>query len=69
VSIQARAGDPAVGDVSRQTPHLQLKDIVYENVKKDIVELVFSPGTHLRERDLAEKFQVSKTPVREALSR
>jgi len=69
VNAQARVGAPAVGEVLRQTPHLQLKDIVYENVKQDIVELVFSPGTHLRERDLAEKFKVSKTPVREALSR
>ncbi|MEI8057384.1 MAG: GntR family transcriptional regulator [Actinomycetes bacterium] len=53
----------------RETKHLQLKDMVYENVKQDIVDLVLPPGTHLREADLAERYEVSKTPVREALSR
>jgi DNA-binding GntR family transcriptional regulator len=49
--------------------HQNLGDYVYEQVRDDIVALVISPGTHLREAELAERFAVSKTPVRDALSR
>ena len=48
--------------------HRQLWQIVYEAVRKDIIELDLAPGCHLREAELAERFSVSKTPVREALS-
>lgn len=49
--------------------HQQLKDLIYDSVKYRIVNLEFPPGFHLREAELAEKFKVSKTPVREALLR
>ena len=49
--------------------HQNLGDYVYEQVRDDIVSLVIPPGTHLREAELAERFAVSKTPVRDALSR
>jgi DNA-binding GntR family transcriptional regulator len=48
--------------------HRQLWQSVYENVRQDIIELTLPPGIHLREAELAERFSVSKTPVREALS-
>ncbi len=47
--------------------HRQLWQSVYESVRRDIIELTLPPGVHLREAELAERFAVSKTPVREAL--
>ncbi len=49
--------------------HRQLSQLVYELVREEIIDLVILPGMHLREADLAQRFAVSKTPVREALLR
>jgi DNA-binding GntR family transcriptional regulator len=46
-----------------------LSDRVYGEIKRDILSGAFGPGTHLREAELARRFSVSKTPVREALGR
>lgn len=40
---------------------------VYEHLKDGIVKGVYGPGESLHEREIAEKFQVSRTPAREAL--
>lgn len=42
---------------------------VYEALKQAIVELALEPGAALDEVKLAEKFEMSRTPVREALVR
>jgi len=42
---------------------------IYDALKKDIFGLVLAPGTQLVERDLATRFGVSKSPVRDALQR
>jgi len=47
--------------------HLHLKETIYESVRQDIIDLVLLPGTHLREAELAQRYAVSKTPVREVL--
>jgi len=44
-------------------------DWVYEELKEAIVSLRLPPGQPLREAALAEQLGVSKTPIREALSR
>jgi len=44
-------------------------DWVYEELKEAIVGLRLPPGQPLREAALAEQLGVSKTPIREALSR
>ena len=41
--------------------------MVYEQIKKDILNNEFKPGTVLVERKLTEKYQVSRSPVRYAL--
>ncbi len=43
-----------------------LSSKVYDEIKKKIVELEFPPESILSERDLVEKLDVSRTPVREA---
>lgn len=40
---------------------------IYDLVKADVVRLRFRPDDIINEKDLAEQYQVSKTPVREAL--
>lgn len=42
---------------------------VYAEIKKEILSLAYPPGSILQERQLAERFGVSRTPVREAIQR
>ena len=42
---------------------------IYDLVKERILSNQFRPGTKLNHQDLAELFQVSRTPIREALER
>jgi len=41
--------------------------LVAKRIREGILEEVFKPGDHLREGELTEKFDVSRSPVREAL--
>ena len=41
--------------------------LVVKRVREAILDEVFKPGDHLGELELAEKFEVSRSPVREAL--
>ena len=51
------------------THDCRLFDQVYGRLRSAIVTGYFEPGTRLVERDLTEKLQVSRTPIREALRR
>lgn len=42
---------------------------IYEYLRRVIVRLELQPGAPLQEKDIAERFEVSRTPVREALQR
>ena len=44
------------------------REIVYNKLREDIVYCRLKPGLRLVEEDLARSFNVSKTPLREALS-
>src|ERR1700759_1882280 len=46
-----------------------LRDNVYESLRSDILTCHFAPGDDMREQDLAERYSVSRQPVREALLR
>src|SRR6267378_901054 len=50
----------------RRRPHAET---VYASLKRDILQGVLPPGSPLREEELGRSHQVSRTPVREALSR
>lgn len=45
-----------------------IKDKVYANLKQDLITGILRPGEFLQEKELADRFGVSKTPIREALT-
>lgn len=46
-----------------------ITNAAYERIKSDILSGKYKPGEHLREKDLCDDLQVSRTPVRDALVR
>lgn len=44
-------------------------EYVFETLKKEILELELKPGQSISENELCSRFDVSRTPVREALRR
>lgn len=42
---------------------------IYQSLRRQICLLDYPPGTVLREQDLAEQFEVSRTPIRHVLNR
>ncbi len=45
----------------------QANNVIFEELKKRIIELEMKPGDVINEKDLIQEFGVSRTPVREAL--
>ena len=56
-------------NVSRPIARRSLGDQVYERLTHDLLQGRFACGEELSEVSLAEHFQVSRTPVRDALRR
>jgi GntR family transcriptional regulator, rspAB operon transcriptional repressor len=48
---------------------LTKSDQIYESIRRDIIRLDMEPGSAIVEKDICERFEVSRTPVREALQR
>jgi DNA-binding GntR family transcriptional regulator len=48
--------------------NLRLRQLVFDQLKKEIINCTLAPGEPLSEALIAERFKVSKTPVREALT-
>lgn len=53
----------------RQSPRRTKADVVYEALQNAIMSGIYEEGAHLRQEEVAEKFGVSQTPVREAFRR
>jgi DNA-binding GntR family transcriptional regulator len=56
-------------ELSLENRPRSLSDVVFETIHQAIVDKVLTPGEPLTEPALAERLNVSKTPVREALLR
>jgi DNA-binding GntR family transcriptional regulator len=52
-----------------QIQRMSLRDQVYQKLRMAIINLELKPGERIHDKNLAEKFGVSRTPVREALKR
>lgn len=48
---------------------INLSNLIYQQIKNDIIEMRRFPGAFVLERQLADEFSTSRTPVREALKR
>lgn len=44
-----------------------IRDVVYQKLKEAILAQKYKPGAHLIERELAQQFNISTTPLKEAL--
>lgn len=58
--------------IERQAPapgNRLLRETVYDQLRVDILGLGLPPGTEIREAELASRFGLSKSPVRDALMR
>jgi DNA-binding GntR family transcriptional regulator len=49
-------------------PKLSLESIAYTNIRQKIISCEYLPGTVLSENELAIEFNMSRTPIRSALS-
>lgn len=58
-----------MSDLQAITPLQSIREIVYDQIKSAILSGTLEKGERLVEHDIAEKLQVSRTPVREALRR
>jgi DNA-binding GntR family transcriptional regulator len=56
-------------DPDSSNPYVSKGDVVFESLREMITRGDVLPGQPLRQRDLAARFNVSPTPVREALAR
>ena len=50
-------------------PKLSLKQMAYNSIKEKILNCQYMPNSFLNEDLLCEEFGVSRTPIRDALSR
>src|SRR5262249_17423738 len=61
---KSRRGAPLISTVG-----LKLTDVAYERLRKLIQQGEFLPGSLIRETELTSRFEMSRTPIREALQR
>jgi len=67
ISDIAASLDALNGFKERNAHHPRAADVVRETLRDAILDSQLTPGTWLREEELARYFGVSRTPVREAL--
>lgn len=68
MSIRSPADEPRRDEPSTNQS-LSLTERVYYDLREEILTCAIPPGTEISEGELAERFGVSKTPVREALAK
>jgi GntR family transcriptional regulator, rspAB operon transcriptional repressor len=59
----------AIDTSAPDTGNRLLRETVYAQLRTDMISCTLAPGTELREAELAERFGMSKSPVRDALMR
>ena len=57
------------GNLLRREPGISAVQQVYEDVRHQIINLTLEPGTTISKNQIAQKYGISPTPVREAMLR
>jgi len=52
----------------KQSPILSIKQLVYNNLRDQIISGILRPGNRLPEAEIAERMSISRAPVREAFN-
>ena len=65
----AIAAHPDAASDLKRAPQKLVRVDVYERLRSEILACSLRPGTQLQEKELAEKYGVSKSPIRDALLR
>lgn len=60
---------PSVQGRVHARPILKNSELIYHDLKRDIVSLALVPGAPVSEKELMQRYSVSRTPVREAVLR
>lgn len=68
VAAKASAPKSATASPKKKKKVTSLTESVYAMLRKEILTCALAPGTEISEAELAVRFKVSKTPVREALA-
>jgi DNA-binding GntR family transcriptional regulator len=70
-SRKPRAPNAPPGTRSRFRVHhaVNNKEIVYQDLRRDIVAMTLVPGGRISEKEIARQYGISRTPVREAVMR
>jgi DNA-binding GntR family transcriptional regulator len=58
-----------IGEASPIEPSLLLSQVIYQRLRLEILNGALEPGQLLRQEELAQRFNVSRVPLREAMSR
>jgi DNA-binding GntR family transcriptional regulator len=67
--VPATRATDGVGVFTERHDRRKVTDWVYEEIREAIIDLRLAPGDPLREAAIASQLGVSKTPIREALTR
>lgn len=66
---EAAAVSRVTQEQERRIEYRSLRDITCDNLREAIISGEYAPGERLKERELAQAFGVSTTPVKQALQR
>jgi len=65
----SRGPSDGLDNLSKTNAHVPASALVYREIRDRIISLHLPPGTTLARAELADRFKVSQSPVREAIMR
>lgn len=64
---RARNAPPAIDTHTRAPKPAKNSDVVYRDLRRAIISMDLTPGTPIAEKEITERYGISRTPVREAV--
>lgn len=60
---------PSAAGRSQVPSSVKNSEVVYRDLRRDIISMTLVPGTPIIEKEITERYRISRTPVREAVLR